>query len=77
MSALLDPPTVKRDRTDSDAPRAKLSNLPYGTDEASVRSFIVSTNVAVTSLARKKQRPRRHRDAARRRRAASDPDVER
>ena len=50
MSALLDPPTVKRDRTDSDAPRAKLSNLPYGTDEASVRSFIVSTNVAVTSL---------------------------
>ena len=35
---------------DSDAPRAKLSNLPYGTDEASVRSFIVSTNVAVTSL---------------------------
>ena len=50
MSALLDPPTVKRDRTDSDAPRAKLSNLPYGTDEACVRSFIVSTNVAVTSL---------------------------
>ncbi len=51
MSALLDdPPTVKRDRSDSDAPRAKLSNLPYGTDEASVRSFIVSTNVAVTSL---------------------------
>ena len=49
MSALLDPPT-KRDRTDSDAPRAKLSNLPYGTDEASVRSFVVSTNVAVTSL---------------------------
>ena len=50
MSALLDPPPVKRDRTDSDAPRAKLSNLPYGTDEASVRSFVVSTNVAVTSL---------------------------
>ena len=50
MSAVLDPPTVKRDRTDSDAPRAKLSNLPYGTDEASVRSFVVSTNVAVTSL---------------------------
>jgi len=49
MSALLDPP-AKRDRTDSDAPRAKLSNLPYGTDEASVRSFVVSTNVAVTSL---------------------------
>ncbi len=50
MSALLEQPTIKRDRTDSDAPRAKLSNLPYGTDEASVRSFIVSTNVAVTSL---------------------------
>ena len=50
MSALLDQPTIKRDRTDSDAPRAKLSNLPYGTDEASVRSFVVSTNVAVTSL---------------------------
>ena len=44
MSALLEQPTIKRDRTDSDAPRAKLSNLPYGTDEASVRSFIVSTN---------------------------------
>ena len=50
MSALLEQPTIKRDRTDSDAPRAKLSNLPYGTDEASVRSFVVSTNVAVTSL---------------------------
>ena len=50
MSALLEQPTIKRDRTDSDAPRAKLSNLPYGTDEASVRSFIVSTNVAATSL---------------------------
>ena len=50
MSALLDQPTIKRDRTDSDAPRAKLSNLPYGTDESSVRSFVVSTNVAVTSL---------------------------
>ena len=51
MSALLEQqPPVKRDRTDSDAPRAKLSNLPYGTDEASVRSFVVSTNVAVTSL---------------------------